>query len=72
MVEKMPVGGWRRDNVMKYVGRRFRALLEDGLVNYGLALFTRHLETGVEEAREVCEMAFAEMRERGVHCYNEQ
>lgn len=54
------------------IGRYGLAIMQEGLMNYGLALFTRYLEMSVEETEEICRDALNEMRRRGVHGYNAQ
>lgn len=72
VVRKLPVGPWAKDPQKKILGRWGFAIVEQGVTSYGLALFTRHLEMSSEEANELCQKAFAEMRRRDVHISYEQ
>lgn len=54
------------------LGRFGMAIMETGVKNFCLALFTRYFGKTVEEVDELCEGVLAEMRQRGVHSYNGQ
>lgn len=45
--------------------------MREGLNNYGIALFTRVLGKSAEEAKRICDAAFAEFGS-SVHTYNAQ
>ena len=48
------------------------AIMETGVKNFCLALFTRYFGKTVEEVDELCHGVLAEMRQSGVHSYNGQ
>lgn len=54
---------------MQEIGRWGLAIASQGLTSYGFALFTRQLGMSTEEATEICDGAFVELRRRDVHTY---
>ena len=72
VVKKMPIGPWPKDPKKKEQGRWGMAIVEQGFKAYGSAMFTRLLGMSLEEADELCDNAFKECRQRGVHSYNAQ
>lgn len=69
VVKKLPLGAWPKDRKKKELGAWGLAIMEQGFKSYGIALFTRCLEMSTEDAEELCDRAFDELRRQDVHIY---
>ena len=65
----MPIGRWTKDKGLKEVGMWFRAYFEDGMEGYAMALLTRVLDWGYEDAQIFFDQLRAEFRNKETHAY---
>ena len=68
-IHKVPVGSWPREKRQKEIGKWGMIILSEGFHSYGQALFTRLKGMKPEEAKELCQGAYDELRNRAVHSY---
>lgn len=67
---KQPWGGWPANDDQKKAGLLMLVNAEAALEAYTLALFTRVLGMTIQQVRELCEAAVADVKDPNVHAYN--
>ena len=72
-IAKQPYGPWPKEKRMKQAGLLALAQSETVFHSYGMALYTRVLGMGEEEARRVCDEGrdaiLLRVKKEGVHSY---
>jgi hypothetical protein len=68
---KQPAGPWPKDEKMKAIGRLGLMNAESGVSAYGMAVLTRVLGMGVEEATKVCDDCLSDIKNyKNYHVYS--
>ncbi|KAA8903044.1 S-adenosyl-L-methionine-dependent methyltransferase [Sphaerosporella brunnea] len=66
---KHPLGPWPKDKRLKHIGAMMLLNCATAFEAYGLALFTRVLQLGHDEALQLCREAFDAVKNRHNHTY---